>query len=238
MTREAQKLIFADGEIPTGANYSSLIDQIPLIVSLLTDLPTAAVGNLGQVYCVSGINYCCEETSTGVYGWVNKNAAAAANNYANASNKPLINSVVLSGDKDGDALKLLSNFSVLATGADPLALTSRLATDDGGDTAVSVQRTVQDLYDLFDIGNLPKYEKQNNPLLTSDGTYIKWIITHTCKTSEPLVQMFTKEGDLINYSTIALNNLTIRHLSSNEVEVEWNSAIDIAANEYYVVLIG
>lgn len=235
MTREAQKLIFATGEIPTGANYSALIDQIPLIVPLITDLPTAAVGNLGQVYCVGGINYKCTSPSAGVYEWTNMNAAAAANDYSNASNKPKINSELLSGDKTGDALKLLSNFSVLPTGADPLALTSRLATDDGGDTSASVQRTVQDLYDLFDIANLPKYEKQNNPLLTSNGTSVQWNITNTCKTLKPLVQIYGKSGDL--QTTATLNGLGIGH-KPTYTQIVWNSASNVAANEYYVVLIG
>lgn len=236
MTREAQKLIFADGEIPTGANYSALIDQIPLIVPLITDLPTAAAGNLGQVYCVGGINYKCTSPSTGVYEWTNMNAAAAANDYANASNKPKINDVLLSGNNDGDTLKLLSNFSVLANGADPLALTSYLATEDAGDTSASVKRTVQDLYDLFDIGNLPKYEKQFNPLLTSSGTVVKWDITHTCKTSDPSVELYDSSGTKQN-ETI-LPGLTILHGSSKTLSIAWNTASNVAANEYYVVLIG
>lgn len=235
MTREAQKIIFADGEIPTGANYSALIDQIPLIVALITDLPTAAAGNLGQVYCVGGINYKCTEPSSGVYEWTNMNAAAAANDYANASNKPKINSELLSGDKTGDTLKLLSNFSVLATGADPLVLTSRLATEDAGDTSVTVQRTVQDLYDLFDIGNLPKYETYNNPLLTSNGTTVQWNITNTCKTLKPLVQIYGKNGDL--QTTATLNGLGINH-KPTYTQIGWNTVSNVAANEYYVVLIG
>lgn len=235
MTREAQKLIFADGEIPTGANYSALIDQIPLIVPLITDLPTAGAGNLGQVYCVGGINYKCTNPSAGVYEWTNMNAAAAANDYANASNKPKINDVLLSGNKDGDALKLLSNFSVLATGADPLALTSYLATEDAGDTNVSVKRTVQDLYDLFGIDNLPKYEKQFNPILTSNGSQVIWVITHTCKTSEPSTELYDKYGLKI---TTELTSLIITHKTNKQLTVEWNTASNVAANEYYVVLIG
>lgn len=231
MTREAQKLIFADGEIPTGANYSALIDQIPLIVPLITDLPTAAAGNLGQVYCVGGINYKCTNPSAGVYEWTNMNAAAAANDYANASNKPKINDVLLSGNKDGDALKLLSNFSVLANGSAALALTSYLATEDGGDTFVSVKRPVQDLYDLFDIGNLPKYEKQFNPTLTSAGGVCDWAVTHTCKTQYPIVQVFTSGGILVT------NLASVQH-SGERVSIQITSAINIAANEYYVVLIG
>lgn len=236
MTREAQKLIFADGEIPTGSNYSDLLDQIPLILATTADLPTAAAGNLGQVYCVGGVNYKCTNPSTGVYEWTNMNAAAAANDYANASNKPQINSVVLSGNKSGDTLNLLSNFSVLATGTIPLALTSNLATDDGGDTSVSVKRTVQDLYDLFDVGNLPKYEKQYNPLLTSNGTVVKWYITHTCKTSEPSVELYDSNG--IKQKETILSELTIKHGPSKTLDIGWNTASNVAANSYYVVLIG
>lgn len=237
MTREAQKLIFADGEIPTGANYSALIDQIPLILSTTADLPTAAAGNLGQVYCVGGINYKCTSPSTGVYEWTNMNAAAAANDYANASNKPKINDVLLSGNKDGDTLKLLSNFSVLADGSAALALTSYLATEDAGDTNVSVKRTVQDLYDLFDIGNLPKYETYNNPLLTSNGTSVRWEITHTCKTSKVLIQLFVIAGGILQ-TTASLTSLTISNKSTGLVSIEWNTASNVAANTYYVVLIG
>ena len=80
-------------------------------------------------------------------------------------NKNSVNGELLSGDKPGDELKLLSNFSVLPTGGHPLALKSRLATEDEGDPYVTVQRTVQDLYDLFDIGNLPKYEKTKQPII-------------------------------------------------------------------------
>ena len=236
MTREAQKLIFADGEIPTGANYSELIDQIPLIVPLITDLPTAATGNLGQVYCVGGINYKCTSPSSGVYEWTNMNAAAAANDYANASNKPKINSELLSGDKTGDALKLMSNFSVLATGADPLSLTSLLATDDGGDTSVSVKRTVQDLYDLFDIANLPKYEKYNNPLLTTAGVSVGWIITHTCKTNYPIIQLYDKNGELQDSNN--LTGLVIINRANGTFTIQFDSVSNVAANEYYVVLIG
>ena len=235
MTREAQKLIFADGEIPTGANYSALIDQIPLIVPLITDLPTAAVGNLGQVYCVGGINYKCTSPSSGVYEWTNMNAAAAANDYSNASNKPKINGELLSGDKIGDNLKLMSNFSVLPAGADKLALTSRLATDDDGDPANSVQRTVQDLYDLFDVGNLPKYEKYNNPLLTSNGISVTWTQVHTCKTNKPIVQIYKGDGVMQDYNS--LSNLLITQNTGNVI-IQWDSVPNVAANDYYVVLIG
>jgi len=237
MTREAQKLIFADGEIPTGANYSALIDQIPLIVPLITDLPTAAAGNLGQVYCVGGINYKCTSPSTGVYEWTNMNAAAAANDYANASNKPKINDVLLSGNKDGDTLKLLSNFSVLATGADPLALTSYLATEDAGDTNVSVKRTVQDLYDLFGIGNMPKYETYLNPLLTSNGTSVTWEITHTCKTNKVIIQLFSVSGGILQTSS-GLTGLVLSNKGTNLVWITWNTASNVSANTYYAVLIG
>lgn len=235
MTREAQKLIFADGEIPTGANYSDLIDQIPLILVTTADLPIAAAGNLGQVYCVGGINYKCTNPSTGVYEWTNMNAAAAANDYANASNKPKINDVLLSGNKDGDTLKLLSNFSVLADGSTALALTSYLATEDGGDTNFSVKRTVQDLYDLFGIANLPKYETYNNPLLTSNGTTVQWNIANTCKTTKPLVQIYSKLGDL--QTTATLTGLGIVH-KPTQVQIGWNTSSNVAANEYYVILIG
>ena len=231
LTREEFKLLFQEDDIPSETAFSEWLDQTPLIVSLLTDLPTAAVGNLGQVYCVGGINYRCEEVTTGVYGWVNKNADAAANNYTNASNKPQINKVVLSGDKSGDTLKLISNFSVLATGADPLSLTSNLPTDDGGDTAVTVKRTVQDLYNLFGIANLPKYETYNNPLLTSDGTTCEWSVTHTCKTNKPIVQVFTSGG-------IIVTNLALLQHSGSRVSIQITSAVNIAANAYYVVLIG
>jgi hypothetical protein len=231
MTREAQKLIFADGEIPTGANYSALIDQIPLIVPLISDLPTAAVGNLGQVYCAGGINYKCTNPSTGVYEWTNMNAAAAANDYTNASNKPKINGVLLSGDKKGDTLKLLSNFSVLANGSAPLTLSSLLATENAGDTSVSVKRTVQDLYDLFGIDNLPKHERQYNPTLTSGGGVCEWAVTHTCKTQYPIVQVFTSGGRLVT-------NLALVQHSGKRVSIQITSSINIAANEYYVVLIG
>lgn len=236
MTREAQKLIFADGEIPTGSNYSDLLDQIPLILATTADLPTAAAGNLGQVYCVGGVNYKCTNPSKGVYEWTNMNAAAAANDYANASNKPKINDVLLSGNKDGDALKLLSNFSVLATGADPLALKSNLATDDGGDTSVSVKRTVQDLYDLFDIGNLPKYEKQFNPLLIASGGSVMWTITYTLKTITPIIQLFDKNG-MLQDSNI-LKGLQIVSRVAGGITIVFTSAYNVAANEYYVVLIG
>ena len=237
MTREAQKLIFADGEIPTGANYSALIDQIPLILPTTADLPTAAAGNLGQVYCVGGVNFKCTNPSTGVYEWTNMNAAAAANDYANASNKPKINDVLLSGNKDGDTLKLLSNFSVLADGTSALALTSYLATEDGGETSTSVKRTVQDLYDLFGIANLPKYETYNNPLLTSDGTTVTWQITHTCKTSKVLIQLFSIAGGILQ-TTASLTALTISNKSTGLVAIEWNTASNVAANTYYAVLIG
>lgn len=235
MLREDFKLLFQEDDIPSETTFDNLLDQIPLILATTAVLPEAAAGNLGQVYCVGGVNYKCTNPSTGVYEWTNMNAAAAANDYANASNKPKINDVLLSGNKDGDALKLLSNFSVLATGTIPLALTSNLATDDGGDTNVSVKRTVQDLYDLFDIGNLPKYEKQSNPLLTSNGTQVNWVITHTCKTSEPSTELYDKNGLKI---TTELTSLIITHKTNKQIAVEWNAASNIAANEYYVVLIG
>lgn len=236
MLREDFKLLFQEDDIPSETTFDNLLDQIPLILATTAVLPEAAAGNLGQVYCVGGVNYKCTNPSTGVYEWTNMNAAAAANDYANASNKPKINDVLLSGNKDGDALKLLSNFSVLATGTIPLALTSNLATDDGGDTSVSVKRTVQDLYDLFDVGNLPKYEKQYNPLLTSNGTVVKWYITHTCKTSEPSVELYDSNG--IKQKETILSELTIKHGPSKTLDISWNTASNVAANSYYVVLIG
>ena len=231
MLREEFKLLFQEDDIPSETAFSTLLDQTPLIVSLITDLPTPGAGNLGQVYCVGGINYKCTNPSTGVYEWTNMNAAAAANDYANASNKPKINDVLLSGNKDGDALKLLSNFSVLANGATALALTSYLATEDGGDTSTSVKRTVQDLYDLFGIANLPKYEKQYNPTLTSGGGVCEWSVTHTCKTQYPIVQVFTSGGILVT-------NLALVQHSVERVSIQITSATNIAANSYYVVLIG
>jgi hypothetical protein len=237
MLREDFKLLFQEDDIPSETAFSTLLDQTPLILSTTAGLPTASVWNLGQVYCVGGVNYRCEETSKGVYEWVNKNAAAAANDYANASNKPKINSVLLSGNKDGDTLKLLSNFSVLADGTTALALTSLLATEDGGDTSVSVKRTVQDLYDLFGIANLPKYETYLNPLLTSDGTAVRWEVTHTCKTSKVIIQLYSVSGGILQ-TTSGLTALVISNKSTNLVVIEWNTASNVAANSYYVVLIG
>ena len=232
LTREEFKLLFQEDDIPSETAFSELLDQTPILIDTL---PTAAVGNLGQVYCVGGINYRCEEVSSGVYGWVNKNADAAANNYANATNKPLINSVLLNGDKTGDTLKLISNFSVLATGADPLSLTSNLPTDDGGDTAVTVKRTVQDLYNLFGIANLPIYNVIWNPILTSNGTKVTWEITHTCKTDTPLIQLYNKDGVLMQ----GINELTgIEMFHETPIRIVWDSVSNVAANEYYVVLIG
>ena len=233
LTREEFKLLFQEDDIPSETAFSELLDQTPILIDTL---PTAAVGNLGQVYCVGGVNWRCEEVSSGVYGWVNKNADAAANNYANATNKPLINSVLLNGDKTGDTLKLMSNFSVLATGNDPLALTSRLATEDGGDTFVTVQRTVQDLYDLFDIGNLPKYEKYNNPLLTTAGGVVLWVLSHTCKTKYPIIQIYDKNGELQDSNN--LSGLIIVNRMDGTISIEFDSVSNVAANEYYVVLIG
>ena len=50
MLREDFKLLFQEDDIPSETAFDTLLDQTPLILATTADLPTAAAGNLGQVY--------------------------------------------------------------------------------------------------------------------------------------------------------------------------------------------
>jgi hypothetical protein len=80
---------------------------------------------------------------------------------------------------------------------------------------------------------LPKYSIIWNPLLTSNGTIVLWDITHTSKTRKPIIQLYDKNGMLIT----TLSGLILSHKTTT-VGIQWNTASNVAANEYYVVLIG
>lgn len=222
--------------LPDENEFKEFLKRSVTYIDDIADLPAATREYLDQAYNSQGITYICEEVTTGVYDWVAYDQTGTQLEYPDLSNKPQINSVTITGNSTGDTLKLLSNFSILETGSDPLSLTSLLATEDAGDTSISVKRTVQDLYDLFNIANLPKYEKQFNPLLIASGGSVMWTITYTLKTNTPIIQLFDKNGELQDSNN--LTGLVIVSRVAGDITISFTSASNVAANEYYVVLIG
>lgn len=195
------------------------------------NLDTAAAEYLGQAYMIKGIQYICEEVSAGVFEWTAYNTAGQAIHYPDASGKPTLDGITINGALTKSALGIAPNTAERSAATDPSGM-DILLDDDG-------KITYDNLEDIlaanFGISTLPKYEKQSNPLLTSNGTQVNWVITHTCKTSEPSTELYDKNGLKI---TTELTSLIITHKTNKQITVEWNTASNVAANEYYVVLIG
>jgi hypothetical protein len=198
------------------------------------DLETAAAEYVEQSYMIKGIHYRCEEISAGVFEWVTYDTSGQNLNYADASNKPTLDGITLNGALTKSDLGIAPDTAARTTAADPTGMNILL--DD--DKRIVYDDLLALLEADFGIATLPKYEKQNNPLFTSDGTTATWTITHTCKTSEPIVQVYSSAGIL--QSTATLTNFKIDESTgtAKQVKVSWDTASSVTANSYYVVLIG
>lgn len=220
--------------LPDENEFKEFLKRSVTYIDDIAALPTAAVAYLDQAYNSQGITYVCKEVSTGVYDWAAYDTSGQSLHYPDATGKPTLNGVPLNGTLTSSSVGVAPDSTGRTAITDPSA--KNILIND--DSLITYENLAAALNTLFDVANLPKYEKQYNPILTSDGTVVTWIVTHSCKNGEPIIQMFTKEGDQMNLDTITLTNLEIRHLTSKRIEIEWDSAINIAANEYYVVLIG
>lgn len=210
----------------------SLLNESTTNLDEKTSLPAAATEYLGQSYLIKGIHYVCELVET-VPTWVAYNSDGTQLSYADMSDKPTLDGITINGALTKAALGIAPDSS---------ERTETLLTPSGkylllnDDEKIDFDVLDNLLYANYGISTLPKYEKQFNPLLTSSGTSVTWTITHTCKTSEPMVQIFDKNGRVQTLSN--LSNLIIDNNGSNQTVITWATASNVAANEYYVVLIG
>ena len=194
------------------------------------NLGTATAEKVGQSYMIKGVQYVCEDKGSGVYEWETYDTSGQNLSYADASGKPTIDGITLNGALTKEALEIAPSSAARTVEADPNGY--KIPLND--DKYIVYEDLMAFLSSDFDIANLPKYEKQFNPLLTTNGGDVSWTITHRCKNGEPLVQLYDKNGILIT----TLAGQTTTHKTSLTLEIKWNSVSNVAANEYYVVLIG
>ena len=214
--------------LPDENEFKEFLKRSVTYIDDIADLPTAAVGYLDQAYNSQGITYVCKEVSSGVYDWMAYDTSGQSLHYPDATGKPTLNGVPLNGTLISSSVGVASDTSLRTPITDPTS-TSILIDDDN---SITYENLAAALSTLFDIANLPKYETQNNPLLTSYGGVCDWSVTHSCKTGKPIVQLFTNGGIMVN------NFQSIQHTGARRVSIQIASAVDIAANSYYVVLIG
>jgi hypothetical protein len=195
-----------------------------------SELENAAAEYLDQAYNVGGIVMVCKEVEAGVYDWVAKDGVGLNLHYPDASGKPTLDGITINGALKKADLEIAPSAAARTAAADPSGLYIPL--DD--DKKIIYDDLEDNLANVFEISTLPKYEKQNNPLLTSNGTIVTWTITHTCKTSQPLIQIFRADG----LQNPPLSSLLIVHQSAKKIAIQWDTASNIAANAYYIVLIG
>ena len=212
------------------------------LISLLTtsctdlsdpaDLPTAAAEYVGQAYMIRGVHYRCEDKGSGVYEWETYDTSGQNLSYADASGKPTLNGVTINGALSLSDIGIAQNMTDRTLTTDPTNREFLL-----GDTEfITYEYLAAALSTLFNIPNLPKYETFRNPLLGVSMGKVSWEITHTCSSGAPLVQLFDSTGKIQTLSV--LPDLQIIHYSQTKVYIIWTSAVQIPANDYYVVLIG
>lgn len=212
------------------------------LISLLTtsctdlsdpaDLPTAAAEYVGQAYMIRGVHYRCEDKGSGVYEWESYDTSGQSLHYPDASGKPTLDGITLNGTLTKAALEIAPSAAARTAEADPSGM--KIPLDD--DKYIVYDDLSALLASAFDIANLPKYETYFNPLLVSDGTSVTWEITHTCKTSEPMVQIYKSDGFLQDYNS--LDNLRVINSTGKLITITWKNVSNVAANDYYVVLVG
>lgn len=206
-----------------------LVKRSVTYLSTSADLPTAAIDYLDQAYNVQGVMYVCEEVTTGVYDWVTHDTSGQALHYPDASGKPTLDGITLNGPLTKSSLGIAPATSTRSEVTSPTS--EKILLND--DKYITYSELESVLASSFGITLLSKLEKYSNPLLTSNGTICPWEIDHTCNTSTPLVQLFTSGGILVQ-SGINL----IQHSGVGRISIQINSAVDISANSYYIILIG
>ena len=209
-----------------------LVNQSVTNLDDSSSLPTAGVEYLGQSYIIKGVHYVCELVET-VPTWVTYNSDGTQLSYADMSDKPTIDGITINGVLTKSALGIAPDSSERTeTVGSPSG--KYLLLDD--DEKIDFDDIKNILYANYGISTLPKYETYNNPLLTSNGTSVTWTFTHTCKTSKPMIQIYKGDGTLQDYNS--MSNLLVKQNTGNVVIIQWNSVTNVAANDYYVVLIG
>ena len=204
-----------------------LVDNLLSNETDSANLGTATAEKVGQSYMIKGVQYVCEDKGSSVYEWETYDTSGQNLSYADASGKPSIDGITLNGALTKADLEIAPSSAARTSTIEPSGKSILL-----NDNEYIVYDNLEDkLANVFDISNLPKYETYNNPLLTSDGTTCEWSVTHTCKTNKPIVQVFTSGG-------IIVTNLALLQHSGSRVSIQITSAVNIAANAYYVVLIG
>ena len=198
------------------------------------DLPSPNLRNLNQAYFVKGVHYRCEEVSTGVFEWVTYDTSGQSLHYPDASGKPTLDGITLNGAMTKSDLGIALDTSEREEQTtNPSGMYLLL----DNDKKIDYDTLENFIYENLGIANLPKYETYNNPLLTSNGTNVTWEITHTCKTSKVIIQLFLMSSGLLQTSS-NFTGLTISNKNTGLVSIQWNSGVNIPANTYYVVLIG
>jgi len=218
--------------VPDENEFKELVKRTVTYIDDAADLPVAAVAYLDQAYNVQGVTYVCKEVSTGVYEWETYDTSGQNLSYADASGKPTLNGVTINGALSLSDIGIAQNMTDRTLTTDPTNREFLL-----GDTEfITYEYLAAALSTLFNIPNLPKYETFRNPLLGVSMGKVSWEITHTCSSGAPLVQLFDSTGKIQTLSV--LPDLQIIHYSQIKVYIIWTSAVQIPANDYYVVLIG
>jgi hypothetical protein len=208
-----------------------LVNQSVTNLDDSSSLPTAGVEYLGQSYIIKGVHYVCELVET-VPTWVTYDTSGQSLHYPDASGKPTIDGITINGAWTKADLGIAQDMTDRTLTTDPTNREFLL-----GDTEfITYEYLSAALSTLFNIPNLPKYERFWNPILGVSMGKVSWEITHTCSSGAPVVQLFDSSGKIQTLSV--LPDLQIIHYSEIKVYIIWTSSTQIPANSYYVVLIG
>jgi hypothetical protein len=218
--------------LPDENEFKELLKRTVTYIDDAADLPVAAVAYLDQAYNVQGVTFVCEEISAGVYDWVTYNTSGQSLDYNNASHKPTIDGITLNGALTKEGLEIAPSSAARTVEVDPNGY--KIPLND--DKYIVYEDLMAFLSSDFGISTLPKYEKYNNPLLTTTGGVVLWVLSHTCKTNYPIIQFYDKNGELQDSNN--LSGLKIANRMNGTISIEFDSVSNVPANEYYVVLIG
>ena len=218
--------------LPDENEFKEFLKRSVTYIDDIADLPVASDEYLDQAYNSQGVTYVCKEVSSKVYDWMAYDTSGQNLHYPDASGKPTLNGVPLNGTLTSSDLALAPDSTGRTAITDPSSKNILI----GDDSLITYENLAAALNTLFDIANLPKYEKQFNPLLIASGGSVMWTITYTLKTITPIIQLFDKNGKLQDSNI--LKGLEIVSRVAGDITIVFISADNVAANEYYVVLIG
>lgn len=218
--------------LPDENEFKEFLKRSVTYIDDIADLPVASDEYLDQAYNSQGVTYVCKEVSSNVFDWVAYDTSGQSLHYPDASGKPTLNGIPLNGTLTSASVGVASDTSLRTPITDPTS--TNILIDD--DNSITYENLAAALNTLFDIANLPKYEKQFNPLLIASGGSVMWTITYTLKTITPIIQLFDKDG-MLQDSNI-LTGLQIVSRVAGDITIVFISADNVAANSYYAVLIG